>query len=283
MQPIQSPWHETFEQFVRSIRNSAIVVAPFITEEPLQRFASLLDTNRHPEISILTNFAVDSLLQGSVNAKAIAEFCRAVSVAEVRHLPGLHAKAYIADTHTAIITSGNLTGGSLYRNYEYGVHISDSTMVRRIAEDLREYGSLGASVSIDEIDKLSEIASVLRERHQNTVETVHIDLIDQLEKQRENAHEALRKLRDKPSETTSSIFRRTILYLLRNRPLTTQEIHPLIREIHPDLCDDSLHRVINGIRFGRAWKHRVRAAQEHLKDQGMIELVGSRWRLIQKQ
>ena len=48
VQPISSPWAETFENFARSIRSRAIIVAPFITEQPLQRFASLLDANSLP-------------------------------------------------------------------------------------------------------------------------------------------------------------------------------------------------------------------------------------------
>ena len=62
MQPISSPWAETFESFARSIRSRAIVVAPFITEQPLQRFASLLDANSLPQISLLTNLKEESLL-----------------------------------------------------------------------------------------------------------------------------------------------------------------------------------------------------------------------------
>ena len=120
MNTVNSPWQDTFERFARSIRRRAIVVAPFITAEPLRQFASSLDTSLSPEIRLLTNFDVDSLLQGSVDAGAIAEFCKATPATSVRHPPGLHAKAYVADCHTAIVTSGNLTSGSLRKNYEYG-------------------------------------------------------------------------------------------------------------------------------------------------------------------
>ena len=112
MQPISSPWAETFENFARSIRSWAIVVALFITEQPLQLFASLLDVNSLPQITLLTNLKEESLLQGSLDSKAIAQFCREIPTTTIRHLPGLHTKAYVADEHTAIITSGNFTNGS---------------------------------------------------------------------------------------------------------------------------------------------------------------------------
>ena len=89
MRTVLSPWSETFEEFVRSIRRRAIIVAPFVTAEPLQQMASLLDSASQPQISLLTNLAVDSLLQGSVDGAAIAEFCREVPTVAVRHLPGV--------------------------------------------------------------------------------------------------------------------------------------------------------------------------------------------------
>ncbi len=281
MRPIPSPWAETFESFARSIRSRAIVVAPFITERPLQIFASLLDANSLPEINLLTNLKEESLLQGSVDSKAIAQFCREIPTTTVRHLPGLHAKAYVADEHTAIITSGNLTNGSLYRNYEYGIRVDDTEMVRKIANDLREYGNLGAVVSFEELDHLAKVTETLRNKHLEALTSVRTDIKQEFERELELTRESILQLRGKPGETTNSIFMRTILYLLRNGPMVTAELHPRIQNIHPDLCDDSVDRVINGIHHGKRWKHLVRAAQKHLKDREMIEYFGRKWRLIQ--
>ena len=280
MRPIRSPWVKTFERFVRSIRQRAIVVAPFITAEPLQQFVNFLDAERHPQISLLTNFAVDSLIQGSLDVTAIEEFCRAVPSTHVHHLPGLHAKVYVADSHTAIVTSGNLTHGSLRRNYEYGVHISDPAIVNRIAEDLHEYGSLGSVVSLDEINNLARAATTLRDQHIGTLESARTDLRQRFDNQLENTHESLMELRAKLGETTNSIFARTIVYLLRSGPLSTREMHPLIQNIHPDLCNEGSDRVINGVRFGKEWKHRVRGAQVVLRRRGQIELTEGYWHLV---
>lgn len=280
MNAISSPWQDTFERFARSIRRRAIVVAPFITAEPLRQFASFLDASSQPEIHILTNFDVDSLLQGSVDAGAIAEFCRSTPNTSVRHLPGLHAKAYVADCHTAIVTSGNLTSGSLYRNYEYGIQINDSAMVRRIASDLREYGSLGMSAPLYEIQRLGKVAESLRSQRDATLKSAQGGLRRQFEDQMEKTRESLRELRGESGESSQSVFSRTIVYVLRNGPMATHEIHPMVQNIHPDLCDDGLERVIGGVRFGKAWKHRVRGAQQALKRRGIIALdPQGRWRL----
>ena len=304
MLPVLSPWHETFEDFARSIRQEAVIVAPFITEPPLRRLASLLCAGRRPQINVLTNLSEDSLLQGSVDGGgtsmlvspllntedsllqgsvdggAIADFCRAVPTTTVRHLPGLHAKAYVADDHTAIVTSGNLTAGSMFRNYEYGIRITDPPLVRRIASDLLEYGSLGTPVSIAELDNLAGIAQSLRDKHSAALRSASTNMQREFEEQLATAQETLRQLRARPGESTNSIFARTILHILSNGPLTTEAIHPLVQNIHPDLCDDSIDRVINGVHFGVRWKHLVRRAQQHLRDSGRIERVGGEWRLV---
>ncbi len=57
----------------------------------------------------------------------------------------------------------------------------------------------------------------------------------------------------------------------------TIELHPLIQHIHPDLCDDSIDRVIEGVHFGKKWKHYVRNAQQALRRKGLIDFDGQRW------
>ena len=282
MELIRSPWAEIFESFGRSIRHHAILVAPFITKEPLARLATSLGGRNHPKIELLTNFAVDSLLQGSVDTSSVASFCRSFPNTKVRHLPGLHAKAYVADDEVAIITSGNLTHASLHLNYEYGIQISDSNLVRQIARDLRDYGALGSEVSLAELDQLTQIADALRARHAETLRAARLNVKKEFELQIEVAHEALRYLRAKPGESTSSIFSRTIVYVLGNGPLTTDQIHPLVEAIHPDLCDNTVDRVINGVHFGKRWKHWVRSAQQRLKAKGLVKYSDDKWFLAQE-
>ena len=130
MRLLVSPWVDTFEAFARSVTNSALVVSPFITMEPLEVLARHVGSPKSINIEILTNLAVDSIIHGSTSPRALADFCNAVLSTRVRHLPGLHAKVYVADKREAIITSANLTRGGLSQNYEYGVKITDSVLVR---------------------------------------------------------------------------------------------------------------------------------------------------------
>jgi hypothetical protein len=56
-------------------------------------------------------------------------------------------------------------------------------------------------------------------------------------------------------------------------------MHPLVQRMHPDICDDEIDRVIDGVNFGKKWKHHVRTAQQALKRARKIDFDGQKWNL----
>ena len=134
---------------------------------------------------------------------------------------------------------------------------------------------------LEEFDHLAEVTETLRDKYSEALNSVRPDIKQEFERELELTRESILQLRGKPGETTNSIFMRTILYLLRDNPMATTELHSHIQNIHPDLCDDNIDRVINGIHHGKRWKHLVRAAQKHLKDREMIDRSGRKWHLTQ--
>lgn len=280
MQTVVSPWFETFQLFVREIRENALIASPFITSQPLRLLSSGLNSAKLPEIDILTSLTVDNLLDGSTDALSLAVFRREVPTTTVRHLPGLHAKVYIADDRLAIVTSSNLTEAGLKHNYEFGVLLRDKEAVQSISSDIRAYAELGSEVTSFELEDLARISQDLQERQRGLLSSAKARLRREFQVRVEAAQETLRHLRAKPGESTTSIFSRTITYLLQHGPLSTRELHPLVQGIHPDLCDDSIDRVINGVHFGKRWKHMVRNAQQGLKRQGLIRFDGRKWCLV---
>lgn len=280
MRLLVSPWIASFDYFARSISRRALLVSPFISGDPLQRITSILGTHTSVTIQMLTSLNVDNLIQGATDVGAIASFCRAIPSTTVYHLPRLHAKAYTADDTLAILTSANLTGAGLIQNYEYGVEITDPILVSKISEDLKAYRDLGAEVSLSELDRLAEISRELQKGQAEVVKSARQALKKEFGRKLEVATEAVMYLRAKPGETTNKIFSRTILYLLRSGPLSTEQMHSLIQSIHPDLCDDTVDRIIGGVHFGKRWKHMVRNAQQSLKNAGLIRFDGHKWHPI---
>jgi phosphatidylserine/phosphatidylglycerophosphate/cardiolipin synthase-like enzyme len=193
-------------------------------------------------------------------------------------MPSLHAKVFIADDKRAIITSGNLTDGGLRKNCEYGVSIRAPKLVREVRRDFEGYAYLGAPLSIQEIENLAGDLEGLRATYQAQNRRLVSGVRTKFRNRLRSAEDRVLQFRAR-SNTNQSIYRKTILYLLSRSALKTSELHPLVQQIHPDLCDDSVDRIIDGVNFGKKWKHHVRSAQQALKREGLVLFDGERWRL----
>jgi PLD-like domain len=209
--------------------------------------------------------------------EGIADLGRAFKNFYTVHLPALHAKVFIADYKLAIITSGNLTRGGLKGNCEYGVTIRRPELVKEARLDFEGYSRLGAPLTVEEItDFASELAELRTEFQANlrrNIKQASAAFRGKLRKAED------RVLRFRACNSNHAIFSETIEYLLSKGPMRTADLHPLIQQMHPDLCDDSVDRVIEGVNFGKKWKHLVRSAQQALKREGRIAYDGSKWRL----
>ena len=289
MQTIISPWATTYDEFVASIQESAIISAPYITRYPLERLANRLRSRRRTvRLDVLTNLRADSLINGSLDISALAWLSDEVPGTTVRHLRYLHAKTYVADEHTAVITSANLTNGGLFRNRELGVAITDPDKVKGISDDLREYGNLGVLVPPDALVELGSMVQQDQRITSTVARTVPAGQKAQEDAIQDSINERLVELRvageeftTNPRASITAQFCDAIRYVLRQHgPMSTRDMNPLIKKLKPELCDDEVDRIINGVSFGRRWKHQVRNAQVQLRRDGAIIQEGgrnSRW------
>jgi hypothetical protein len=213
---------------------------------------------------------------GATNVNAILQVSTCLPHTQIRFIPTLHAKVYVADTKRAIITSANLTDGGLYRNLEYGVEVDDPAIVREVRKDVEDYAALGALVPTITMVALADAANRVSIEKKVVEEDAAREVRAALRKLLETADNTVFQART-AGRSLSAILEDTIIYLLRRRPLATTEIHARVQQIHPDLCDDTVDRVIDGRSYGRRWKHSVRTAQSHLKERGLIRLHEGRW------
>lgn len=279
---IKSPWKESFHEVIGSARNSLLLASPFIkyaqASEALNRLkdAGVVSTI---QANIITDLNPDNILAGATDVEALLAFTNLVSNACTTYLPNLHAKVYVADDHTAVITSANLTGGGLTKNFEYGALISDPAIVVRVRSDLMQYASLGSLVSREMLESLASIANDLRYLRQKAEKSVRQRFRSAFDLKLAEAKNELLSIRAE-GKTTHGIFAETILYLLERGPMRTADMHPIIRQLHPDLCDDNEERVIKGVHFGKKWKHHMRNAQVYLRRKGLIYTDGTYWRKV---
>ncbi len=273
---LSTDWKAALSELVAHTRSHLMISSPFVTGEGI---AFIMD-NRGPgldSVTFVTDLSPTNICDGSTDPNALAKLMSGVPNVILRHLPRLHAKVYVSDTRCAIVTSANLTIGGLQRNYEYGVKIPDPTVVASISQDISRYSELGALVGQDHLRVYCDIANRMRATYQNARNSVARALRSQFETQLVAAQDQLLRLRlaEGPMHT---VFAKTIVYLLRRcGPLSTDGLHPRIKAIHPDLCDDTVDRVINGRSYGKKWKHAVRSAQQQLKKKGVVVLEQDRW------
>ena len=114
-------------------------------------------------MKFVTDLSPRNIYQGSTDPKSFKLLFKSINAIQIFHLPRLHAKVYISDDKTAIITSGNLTAGGIYNNFEYGILFNEIKTVSIIKNDLINYGNLGASINLNEIENYCEISDEIKE------------------------------------------------------------------------------------------------------------------------
>jgi len=231
-------------------------------------------------LTFLTDLSPVNVCQGSTDPRALESLSATGPTVRIRHLPRLHAKVYLGDTDRAIIGSGNLTSGGLALNYEYAVEILARSTVQAVRRDILAYSKLGVDIPMPRLCQYCEIANQAREAFRRKQAATRKSVERYFHSALREAEDELVRLR-LAGGAMHTVFAGTILYLLRaHGPLSTRELHPLIERIHPELCDNTVDRVIDGKRFGKKWKHAARTAQQQLKKKILVRLVRGRWRLV---
>ncbi len=263
------------EEITRRAHTSFFLAAPFVTRAGLRLIENCLKPGVH--IRMLTCLVPESILSGSVDPASLLDFTARLGV-ELFHLPRLHAKVYIADTECALVTSANLTAGGLRGNLECGVRLSGSAEVTELLDRMSEFSALGGVVRQENLARIANIARAEAERIEQARRQCRRIPATLRDATRQLQIESLRTRLSGNSLTGT--FARSIEYILRHRgPLTTIDLNKHLKDLQPDICDDSIDLLIDGQNFGMKWKHTARNAQQQLKRAGVIVLENRLWRL----
>ena len=283
---LSSPFSPVFDDFIGNIRTSCLICSPYITSEPISRLVKSIYGRGLQEtlkVHIVTDLTIANLVRGASDIDALVYLTESLPRVEIAYTPCVHAKVCLADEDYALIGSANFTSGGAWRNWEYGVRIRDKAAVAKIRSDMTAYASLGAVVSLQNLRELQLRTDKLREAIQDEQKAVNTKLRELFKGREQEVTEQLLRIRV-VGRTFHAILCETILYLLEQRPMTTKEIHTAVQMLHPDLCDDTIDRVIDGRHFGKLWKHYVRTAQVTLARKRQIEQkeASRQWSLIKK-
>ncbi len=236
MLPIMSPWTTTFDDFVASIEESAIIAAPFITQTGVQRLVKGLQSKPSVNLAVLTSLNAHSLTEKLCDSGASSWLCREVPNTTVKHIRYLHAKSYVADGHTAIGTSANLTGGGLSGNYELGVAITDTHAVSEIAGYLHQYANLGVPIPPGALVELNDLAQ-RAQGQQRADQAIPDNTKSEIEAILNDINEKLIRLRvdtiSSSANTKESITGQFCLAvelaLSQHGPMRTRDLNPVVQ------------------------------------------------------
>ncbi len=275
-----SPWKNEFVDVLKKTKEHLFISSPFINMGGVETLSNAIP-EKELDLTLLTSLTVGNIQNNVTNPRALLNLYDVFRSVSLSSLGRLHAKVYVVDESMAVITSANLTDGGLVNNFEYGVIIKNRGVVKVIKSDLQRYFDLGNIFPLEILREISKEASeLIKVEDKLREDTRNTKLSQLLNKRIEGLDYELLKNRISEGRTINSIFAETILYLLEKKGArSTQDLHLLIQDIHPDICDDSIDRVINGQHFGKKWKHWVRDAQQSLKKRDLIYLSGGKWYL----
>ncbi|MDR1793246.1 MAG: phospholipase D-like domain-containing protein [Bacteroidales bacterium] len=267
METLQKNWSSVLGNLFISAKSELTISTPFLSDDGVEFLAKSISKDFKDKgfLRIITNLSPRNIQQRATNPFSFGRIYDTVNLVQLFHLPNLHAKVYIRDNKEAIITSGNLTAGGLYKNYEYGISVDDNEIVKNIKNDLTDYGNLGTLLDKSAIqllcDKFSNIYNKNEFIKDSDVIDIEKDLLDI----------KLRNTKEKSvDKSINYILSKTIEYLLNKfGPLKVTEMHSYIQSIHPDLCGTE-HRICNGRDYGLLWQHQVRTALVSLNRQNKI-------------
>lgn len=251
-------WEETFSALFEQALRNLIIISPYITGDAVEmlcrQFEKRGDENE-VNVRCLTNITSAALAGGSLEIGALLQLTNRLPRARVFHLGNLHAKVYLADERMALVTSANFTRGGMRLNREAGVRLDDPEQVAEIRAQVERFFQVSTPLERSDMERISVAAAELRSltdrQTRALAQSPQREIIqEQLIRARVRVAQRLPGSEDVPSE--NRIFSSTILFLLAQfGPQTTEELHPRIQTMHPELCDDTIDRVIGGIRFGK--------------------------------
>lgn len=154
-------WRNDLAGIVSSAGRSLLIAAPYIKYDEAAWLCALL----HPGIEVVTlaNIDAEAVSASALDLTALRRLAEASPRAKLIALSNLHAKVFVADENAAIVKSGNLTRSGLDGNFEYGVLLRKTGLVRTVRKDILSFTRLGSRVDANTIAELAPLEAELRQ------------------------------------------------------------------------------------------------------------------------
>ena len=265
IQLLKSPFEQEFISALNKVKKEVVISVPYINDVGASVFINSIQNPVDKSVRILTNLSARNIVDNVTQPTALLKICTVFPDTTISSLEKLHAKVYIVDELFAVITSANLTSGGLRSNFEYGVIIDDPKTVRTVKHDVLDYASLGHIFEREFLEKLYQESQKIKKIHEKNDANRNDSDLKSLLASHKNL-DAIFAFHYEDMETRHSIFTKTVFFLLKkHKQLTTQKLYTLIKDIHPEMCNDDIiyHKE-------KRWKIEIRQALFYWRRKGLV-------------
>jgi HKD family nuclease len=262
---LKSPFEDKFKDILSKTKQEIVFSSPYINNAGVSILLDSLGNTADKSIRILTNLSARNIIDNVTQPMALLRIYNTFKKTIVSSLNKLHAKIYIIDESYAIITSANLTYGGIKSNFEYGVLLDDLKSIKTIKQDVLDYVSLGHIFDKTFLSKIYEESQKI-ERVQEISPKERKDSELQLLLEQGQRIDDIFISRYENKETRHGIFVKTVKFLLqKHNQLTTLELYELVKNIHPEMCNDAIE-----YHKEKRWKIEVRQALFFWRRKGIV-------------
>ncbi|MDR2124825.1 MAG: phospholipase D-like domain-containing protein [Desulfovibrio sp.] len=174
---INTPLHKKFLSLCQSANAEIYLCSPFIKEEIVDDI--LLVKKDEVNIKLITNINLKNFYNQASDISAIKKL---VLRNTVYNRSDLHAKFYIFDRRTCIITSANLTKSGLKRNFEYGIITNNECLINKALEDykLLTTDELTGKISIYSVNRIKNILKSIPKMQFLKFPNINLHMVDDI-------------------------------------------------------------------------------------------------------
>ncbi len=136
-----SPWYQELFNKITHVSSELILITPWVKHEGARLVIDALEINpsrKKIQTELITRLGTKEFINNSSDLEAFSFLFNHINKFQTRCVSNLHAKVYIFDKKSMIVTSGNLTLGGLRNNIEASLLVESPTLVKQFTKQLLE-------------------------------------------------------------------------------------------------------------------------------------------------
>lgn len=152
MRILTTPWKKELTALARDAEKSIDIAVPFLSFSTLEDvFENTSSKKNAVDLRFIVRLSGSDFLQGIADYRVYEWLAKKTRAKALRNL---HAKVYIFNQETAIVTSSNLTEGGLQNNEEMGILIEDTEIVENIKRHFGLWWDNSIPINLRELNPL---------------------------------------------------------------------------------------------------------------------------------